>query len=88
MRWLDGLKFIITGKRYYYSIRLDYKLKNGKTMFSINSKIGLYCQNDVLNARLIKKLNEPLHLMYGVESSFLNNGILSVVVLSYLGYIK
>lgn len=79
----------ITGRRYWYQIKLVYKTKELNQIFSNTTQIGLARKSNILKERYCKKVFAPLHKNKDIKiRRLLCNGVLSIETISYLGYIK
>ena len=73
-------------KRHWYSVKLTYR-KRGREIFSTTREVGLLCQAEILDHRVMKKALCGF-LRDDMVRRFLCNGDLNFEVVCYLGHFK
>ena len=71
-------------KYYYYQVKYVYKDKLGRELFHWYGNIGFKKRNKILNNRIIKQIQTPLHFNKKIKY-LLCNGSFQVEVQCYLG---
>lgn len=72
-------------KYHWYSATMTYKGKRGSNV-TIDTQVWFVDQVDCLNLRKAKKSLRPLHQIKEMQP-YLDNGILEVKVIGYLGHL-
>jgi len=85
---INQLIFKLFSRRYCYSVRIIYMGKEQNKIFDYYQIIMLVNKYDVLNNRLIKKIDLPLHKKQNLPKYLLKNGILDIEIIAYLGWLK
>ena len=84
MKWFTNL---FKRKYHWYVVKFTYKGKDGQVKFDFTQYVGVQDQNTILNAREVKKIEQPLHLyLSSYDKHLLNNGTLISTPKTYLGY--
>ena len=81
IKWLS-IRF---GYRFWYQVKFEYRI-NGVLKLDWVDTIGLTSKSTILNSRVCKKIEGPLHLNKWLKPH-LKNGTINMVVISYLGYL-
>lgn len=77
----------IFGYRYWYQVKYQYRVK-GKRIFAWHDEIGLIQKSTILNLRKCNKIDKPLHKSGPDIKQYLDNGKISMNVISYIGHLK
>lgn len=77
----------ITGYRYHYRVRLEYRSKSAKTLASINMTMGTTSPRLANDHREVKKVLAP-KLIKAVPRSVLCNGVVVFEPLAFIGLFR
>lgn len=76
-----------TGYRFWYSVKFEYRSKDGTLIFDFTNHVGMAAKCDILNRREVCATNMNFMKMKGVPKSALRNGRLNYYPICYLGYL-
>lgn len=77
----------ITGYRYHYRVRLEYRSKSAKTLASMNMTMGTTSSRFADRHREAKKVLAP-ELINAVPRSVLCNGVVVFEPLTFIGLFR
>lgn len=83
----EKIELIFKRKYHWYTVKFNYRTKEGFHKFDFTSEIGVVNKSNILNHRSTKKTISPMHLLNkGVQKKYLSNGTLTSEAICYLGY--